>query len=100
MATTSFILGRNGTLGRPDGSDQKETHLKIAKLFKTNPMSSVETQIDDQIKRLDLEPFSDDDTSVYDSAEENCDAISKFALRKRLLQTGFKAWAGLVKAKN
>lgn len=74
MATTSFILGRNGTLGRPDDTEQPETtHLKIAQLFKTNPMSSVETtQIDDQIKRLDMEPFSDDeddDTSVEEMSE-------------------------------
>ena len=51
-----FFMGQDGTLGGADmNATGNNTHLKIAQLFKTTVNSSVDTQVDEQIRRLEVD---------------------------------------------
>ena len=97
--TTSvpFFLGpKNATFGQRGLPEA--THLKIAQLFKTTVQASIDTQVDEQIKRLDqeLQP-GDIDEDEEDSATDPRKIMASY-VRKQLLLG--KAFAAFVKPKD
>ena len=72
--------------------------MKIAQLFKTTVQSSIDTQVDEQIKRLDHEMQPEDiEEDEEDSATDPRKIMASYVRKQFLLG---KAFAAFVKPKD
>lgn len=83
---TQSTVGKNHTFGRGQGPT---THVKIAQLFKTTVQSSIDTHVDEQIKRLD--EMNQEDESDIESASETKNLMASYVRKQVLLGKAFAA---------